>query len=222
MTQSAFACQTYEPAPLPAIGIRLLTADDWRIYRDLRQRILDLGDGRFFSDSYMREKQLADETAWREWCTERPDHCICGIFDAATLIGVMMVTQYETLGDDVVEWEAIWLDPRYRRRGIARKAYEYIQQWTEAQGYRRVVSFIRTDNERARTIRVKQGARLISTKHDEVWADGSIGDVHTFILDLPRAKRRTRKRQALQRLEQIKLLNDGETHPNNPSLAVVG
>ena len=99
-----------------------------------------------------------------------------------------MVTRYDGLGDRTVEWEAVWLDPRYRRLGIARRAYEKAQEWTEAHGYNRVVSFIRADNLRMRHIREGQGARLVATKHDEVWADGSVADVHTFLRDLHPAK----------------------------------
>ena len=195
---------------IPAIHIRVLTADDSHAYRALRQRILDLGDGRYFSDSYIREKQLNNEHACHEWCSERPDHCIFGTFAGAALVGIMMVTQYGQPEDRAVEWEAIWLDPNYRRLGIAKQAYQKIQQLTENQGYRRVITFIRTDNERARHIRQKQGARLISTKHDEVWADGSIGDVHTFILDLYPTISRTKQVRALRRLEADQFENQDQ------------
>jgi RimJ/RimL family protein N-acetyltransferase len=192
----------------PDIRIRPLTGNDSAAYRALRQRILALGDGRCFSDSYIREKQLKTEHAWREWCTERPDHCIFGTFDKTALIGVMMVTQYDSVGDDTVEWEAVWLEPRYRRVGIAKLAYQMAQQWTELRGYRRVVGFIRTDNQRARDIFERLGGRYISTKHDEVWADGSIGDVHTFMLDLQPAALHARQRQTLRHLSEARLLAD--------------
>src|SRR5215831_5368447 len=169
---------------VPQIHVRSLTGDDSIAYRVLRQRILNLGDGRCFSDSYIREKQLKTEYAWREWCTETSDHCIFGMFDKNELIGVMMVTRYDGFGDRTVEWEAVWLEPRYRRLGIAKQAYERAQEWTERNGYRRVVGFIRTDNTRAREIFERLGGRYICTKHDEVWADGSIGGFHTFLLDL--------------------------------------
>jgi RimJ/RimL family protein N-acetyltransferase len=169
---------------VPQVYIRPLTGDDSIAYRTLRQRILDLGDGRCFSDSYVREKQLKTEYAWHQWCTETQDHCIFGTFDADELIGVMMVTRYEGFGDRTVEWEAVWLDPRYRRLGIAKQAYQRAQEWSERNGYHRVVGFIRADNARAREIFERLGGRYICTKHDEVWADGSIASFHTFLLDL--------------------------------------
>ena len=204
-----------------AVHVRLLTANDFEAYRTLRQRILDLGDGRYFSDSYIREKNLKTEHAWREWCTETPDHCIFGTLDGNELIGILMVTRYRGFGDRTVEWEAVWLDPRYRRLGIARRAYEKAQQWTRSQGYNRVVSFIRTDNLRMRYIREKQGARLVATKHDEVWADGSIGDVHTFLLDLRPTSLKTQQVQALRHLNETGLLEqDRQKLSDQAALAV--
>ena len=49
----------------------------------------------------------------------------------------MMVTRYDGFGDRTVEWEAVWLEARYRRLGIAKQAYERAQEWTERNGYRR-------------------------------------------------------------------------------------
>jgi RimJ/RimL family protein N-acetyltransferase len=166
------------------IVIRPLNGNDAPAYCALRRRVLDLGDGRYFSDSFIRENQLQSERAWRDWCTEKADHCIFGTFLDGALIGVMMITRYDGYGERTVEWEAIWLDPVYRRQGLARLAYAHVHQWTREHGYDRVALFIRADNLRSLNIHQKLGARYISTKHNEIWADGSIADVHTFILDL--------------------------------------
>ena len=45
--------------------LRPLTAKDVEAYRALRQKVLAIGDGRYFSDSYTREAQLNDNPAWR-------------------------------------------------------------------------------------------------------------------------------------------------------------
>ncbi len=181
-------------------AIRLLTAADVQAYRALRQRVLQLGDGRYFSDSYMREKQLTNDRLWRDWCSEKPDHCIFGTFIDGELIGVMMITHYDGFGDRTVEWEAIWLDPRYRQRGFAKLAYDQLQHWTNDHGFKRVVLFIRADNLRSLYIHQKLGACYISTKRNEVWADGSIADAHSFILDLRKPARETHQQDALLHL----------------------
>ncbi|HUY68002.1 MAG TPA: GNAT family N-acetyltransferase [Alphaproteobacteria bacterium] len=181
--------------------VRPLTADDTATYRMLREEILAMGDGRYFSDSYEREARLS-ESQWYLWCTETPQHCIFGIFDRDYLIGVMMVTQYGEPADRKVEWEAIWLDPHYRRQGIARTAYRQIQQWTLDRGYDRVILYIRADNKRSQDIHRKQGARYGYTKHGEVWADGSIADAHVFTMDIHALTSGQNRRQTLRHLEE--------------------
>jgi RimJ/RimL family protein N-acetyltransferase len=155
------------------ITLRPLTPADVHDYRALRQHVLDIGEGRFFADSYTREAALT-ESQWRDWCTERREHCIIGIFDHAKLIGAMTATQYRAPEDRTAEWEAIWIHPTYRRQGIARRAYQRIELWTRANGYERVALHIRADNLRSQHIHTEQGARYQFTKRNEIWADGSI------------------------------------------------
>lgn len=163
--------------------VRPLTAEDTAAYRDLRQKVLRLGDGKYFSDSYTREASLSDEE-WRLWCTEKAHHCIFGTFDQNTLIGVMMVTQHGQPEDKQVEWEAIWLEPAYRGKGIASLAYRKVHEWSLQQGYSKVALYIRDDNQHSINIHEKMGARYVSTKRAETWADGSVADVHAFKLSL--------------------------------------
>ena len=167
--------------------LRPLTAKDVEAYRALRQKVLAIGDGRYFSDSYTREAQL-NERQWREWCTETPEHCIFGTFDKDRLIGVMMITQHGAIQDRTVEWEAIWLDPHYRKQGIAKRAYEQIQKWTIEQGYNRVALYIRADNLRSQQIHRNHGAQYLHIKRAEIWADGSVEDTLCFALDLSSVK----------------------------------
>jgi GNAT superfamily N-acetyltransferase len=165
--------------------IRTLKAADHEIYRALRNRIRKSPEGRFFSDSYEREDQLT-ESQWLEWCREKPEHCIFGTFIGNELIGIVMVTQYGPPEDRTAEWEATWLDPRYRGTGIISATYEKVRDWTEAQGYATVKVFIRDDpqNKHWRDVRKKQGFVQIGVKDNVQWADGSIASMHVFVLDL--------------------------------------
>ena len=109
---------------LPRQGIRAIARclgpDDAQAYRALRKRILDIGDGRFFSDSYEREGRLLTDQQWRDWCTEGREHCIIGTFVDGQLAGVMAITQQWPALPHVVEWEATWLAPEYRGFGRSR------------------------------------------------------------------------------------------------------
>jgi GNAT superfamily N-acetyltransferase len=159
------------------LAVRPLTAADAPAYRRLRQHILDIGDGRYFSDSYAREAAL-DEKGWRAWCTETRSHAIIGLFD------IMMITQQGGHDSPVVEWEATWVDPRYRSTGIAKAGYAAVEQWTKQNGFTHAVVFIRADNVKSREIRERTGFVPIYTIHNETWADGSTGDTVAYVRDL--------------------------------------
>lgn len=118
------------------VVIRPLTAADSPAYRDLRQKILNTKDALYFSNSYTREQQLT-ENQWLEWCTETPEHCILGTFANTELIGILMITRQGGSDSPIVEWEAAWLEPRYRGIGIGKLAYEKARQWSRDQGYAR-------------------------------------------------------------------------------------
>jgi GNAT superfamily N-acetyltransferase len=171
---------------------RPLTSADAPTYRALRRHVLAIGDGRFFADSYTREAAL-DKTQWREWCAEKQGHCIIGTFDRRALIGVVMITQYGPAADRTVEWEAAWLDPRYRRQGVTQRVYQQVEQWTKDHGYRFVRVFIRDDNTRWQDIRLRQGFACTHTTPDIRWADGTLAAAKAYARDLtiPVPKRET-------------------------------
>lgn len=171
------------PRDTSSITIRALTPADTPAYRALRRKILSTSDARYFSDSYTREHQLT-ESQWVEWCTERPEHCVLGTFAGAELIGVLMITRQGGRESPVVEWEAAWLDSRYRGAGIGKRAYARARQWTQEQGYKYVVGFIRAVYTPALDICRNQGFVYAYTIRSERWADGSTADTHAFLLDL--------------------------------------
>jgi RimJ/RimL family protein N-acetyltransferase len=175
------------PASIAKLIVRPLRARDGRAYRCLRQRILDIGEGKYFSSSYAREKKFSRDADWEEWCTETQDHCTFGTFLGDELIGIMGIVAHGKRSDATVEWEATWLHPRYRRYGIAKVAYKEVFRWTILHDYQRAIVLIREDNERSRSIREKQGAIFSHSLINEVWADGSIANVDVYTFDLSRA-----------------------------------
>jgi RimJ/RimL family protein N-acetyltransferase len=191
------------PFRLDQLIVRPLTADDSAAYRQVRQKILAIGDGKYFSSSYTRENGFKTEEQWHDWCAETQEHCTMGTFCGGKLIGIMGIVRYGPPENCAVEWEATWLDPEYRRSGVARLAYEKVQQWTKDHGYKYAVVLIRDQNTRSREIRERQGAVYMHTKRDEMWADGSVGDVHYFILDVWRSGQGIIQGQAIQQLEAI-------------------
>jgi RimJ/RimL family protein N-acetyltransferase len=184
------------------VVIRPLAAADSEAYRRLRHHILEIGEGKFFSSSYTKEQQFTSEDQWRERCTETPVRCTIGIFVEGALVGIMGILPYGDPGNLTTEWEATWIDPKYRRSGIARQAYEKVRAWSHEHGYRYAIIDIRADNTRSREIREKQGAMYLCTKRNVTWADGSTADAHFFMLNLsPEAERSRSMGQAVGFLE---------------------
>jgi RimJ/RimL family protein N-acetyltransferase len=164
------------------VVIRPLTAADGEAYRRLRQHILDSGDGKFFSSSYTREQQFTSEDHWRKWCTETPVRCTIGVFVDAELVGVSGIVPSGDPENLITEWQATWLDPKYRKSGVARQAYEKRHQWSYDHGYRYAVGDVHADNVRALEIWKRQGNALyLFTQRDVTWADGSTADTHFFM-----------------------------------------
>jgi RimJ/RimL family protein N-acetyltransferase len=184
------------------VVIRPLTAEDSQAYRRLRQHILELGDGRVFSSSYTREQQLTSEQQWREWCTETPTRCTIGSFVDGALVGITCILVCGDPTNLTVEWYATWMDPEYRRSGIAKQAREAVRAWSHDHGYRYAITDIRADNTLFREVREKEGAMYLFTQRDVTWADGSTADTNFFMLNLsPGAERSRSGGQAIAFLE---------------------
>ncbi len=174
------------------VVIRPLTAADSGAYRRLRQHILDIGDGRFFSSSYTKEQQLTSEEQWREWCAETPLGCTIGTFVEGELIGITGILPCGDPRNLTAEWNATWFDPKYRRSGIASQARQKVREWSYEHGYRYAIVDIRADNTLNREIREKDGAMYLCTERDVTWADGSTADTHYFMLALSPGAERSR------------------------------
>lgn len=166
------------------VTIRPLSGNDSVAYFALRQHIRDIGEHRYFSDSYTRESVLDSEELKRGWCEEKPSHCIMGAFANDRLIGAMMITRQGGPDSPVVVWEATWLDPAFRQSGVASAAYRSVRKWSEDRGYRYAAASIRDDNQKSQEIRRSQGFSYAYTDSDEIWANGEKADAHTFLLDL--------------------------------------
>jgi len=179
--------------------LRPLTANDAPAYFERRNHILEIGEGHFFSDSYEREDKLITEQQRRDWCAEKHDHCIFGAFTGQNLVGFVMITQFGSPNDKTVEWEAAWVDPRYRGSGLTKALYEEVEQWTVSEGYRFVKSFIREDNKRWLDIRRRTGFVEVGTKYVSHWADNTDGNMVILIRDLSAPKPQQQK--ALHHLE---------------------
>jgi RimJ/RimL family protein N-acetyltransferase len=170
-----------DPIRPDQVVFRPLSASDSDAYRRLRQRILDIGEGKFFNSSYDRERQFTSEAQWHERCAETPVRCTIGTFVDGELVGIMGILPYGDPEHRTAELEATWIDPRYRRSGVARQAYDRVRQWCVDRGYLYAVVEIRADNARSREIREKQGCMYLFTRRNVAWEDGSTGDTRFYL-----------------------------------------
>lgn len=168
--------------PADQLVIRPLGSADSETYRRLRQRILELGDGKYFNSSFETERRLTTDAQWREYCAETPDRCKLGIFVSGALVGSMGVGTHLAGRHRFAVIEAVWLDPQYRKAGIAEQAYKRLRQWCVEHDYFYLISEIRADNTRAREIREKQGAVYLFTRRNLKWADGSTADTVFYLM----------------------------------------
>lgn len=161
---------------LDRVVMRPLTGADSAAYRRLRQHVLDIGEGRFYSSSYTMERQLTSEEQWREWCTETPVRCTIGFFIEGELIGIMGIASYGDPRNHTVEFSTSWIPPKYRGSSLARRGRERVREWCREHEYRYALIDIRTDNPRRRETREREGAVYLYTKRNVTWADGSTCD----------------------------------------------
>jgi RimJ/RimL family protein N-acetyltransferase len=190
------------PVEPDRIVIRPLTASDSGAYRALRQHILEIGEGKFFSSSYTREQQLTTEAAWGAWCSETALRCIIGSFVDGALVGIMAIQPCGDPRHRTAEWDSTWIAPAYRTSGVARQSYEHVRAWSLEHGYRYVIVDVRADNTRSLQIREKQGAIYLCTQRDVTWADGSTADTHYLMMSIvPEAERARSTAQAVGLLE---------------------
>ena len=166
------------------VVLRPLTAADSAAYRRLRQHVLDIGEGRFYSSSYTMEQQLTTEEQWREWLTEKPTRCTIGSFIEGDLIGIIGMAAYGDPGNLIAEFSVSWIPPKYRKSGLARRGRDKAREWCREHGYKYAVLDIRADNSRMQETRKKEAAVYRYTKRNVTWADGSTGDANFFIEDL--------------------------------------
>jgi GNAT superfamily N-acetyltransferase len=172
------------PVSLDRIVIRPLTAADTAAYRRLRQYVLDIGEGGFFSTSYPAERQLTTEQQWSEWLTETPVRCIIGFFIDGDLIGHMGAVSYGDPRYLTAELLGSWIAPKYRRTGLAKLGREKVREWCRERGYKYTITDIRSDNHGRMETRRKEGAVYVYTRPKVRWADGSTADAHMIMESL--------------------------------------
>jgi ribosomal protein S18 acetylase RimI-like enzyme len=128
--------------------IRDTTEDDWQLLRTIRLQALQDSPDAFTSD-YGAEARH-DEQQWRDWL--RSDMWLLAFENGTALapVGVIAATREPAglAGEHFVS--SLWVDPRHRRRGIARGLVEAAAERVAADGATAVFLWVLDGNEAAR------------------------------------------------------------------------
>ncbi|HEY9563268.1 MAG TPA: GNAT family N-acetyltransferase [Nocardioides sp.] len=122
-----------------SIEVRRLSADDWRDWRNLRLRsLVDSPDA--FGSTSVREEAFTEET-WRQRAEDSTIAYVDGV--PAAMGGSFDIDQQRT------QIVAMWTDPAFRQRGLARLVLEDIVARARERG-RRVMLDVTRGNDAAR------------------------------------------------------------------------
>jgi GNAT superfamily N-acetyltransferase len=133
-----------------ATSIRRLDAEDWQLYR--RVRLDALKEAPYaFGSTYENEAHL-DEAAWRQRMSGR-------VRFVAEVDGVVAGTVSAGDADStgVAAMTAMWVDPRYRRRGVGDLLVKHLLDWARDDGYDQMVLWVTDVNADARRLYERNG-----------------------------------------------------------------
>ena len=150
--------------------VRVLPADEWRTWRDIRLRSLaDAPDA--FGSTLAREQGFTEDD-WRQRVT--------GISVLATVDGVPAALGGGfRVRDGWMQVFAMWTDPAYRRRGLAVQVLDVVVAAARAEG-RRLVLDVAQGNSAARTAYERYG--FVATGESEPIREGTTARADLMVL----------------------------------------
>jgi GNAT superfamily N-acetyltransferase len=127
-----------------------LTPDDWQLYR--RVRLAALKEAPYaFGSTYAGERD-APETRWRQTLRDRTRF-------VAEEEGVVAGTVSGGDGDasGAAAMTAMWVDPRFRRRGVGDLLVKTLLDWARSNGYGQMLLWVTDGNAGAERLYARHG-----------------------------------------------------------------
>jgi ribosomal protein S18 acetylase RimI-like enzyme len=150
--------------------VRVLPADEWRTWREIRLRSLAESPDAF--GSTLAREQRFTEDDWRQR--------VGGLAVLATVDGVPAALGGGfRVRDGWMQVVAMWTDPAYRRRGLAARILDVVVAAARAEG-RRLVLDVAEGNPAARTAYERYG--FVATGESEPIREGSTARAHLMVL----------------------------------------
>ena len=142
------------------IDVRIVSSDDWSLWRDLRLKALSDAPDTF--GATLADWESADERRWRRRLAEGP-------------LNVVAVTDEQAVGqasgtalndDERVELISMWVAPEARGTGVAEALIEAVSEWARRLGAVAVRLSVRQANERAIRLYQRTGFVLVDEPGD--------------------------------------------------------
>jgi len=132
------------------LEIRQLGVEDWRVFRDVRLAALKEAPYAFGS-TFEREVGASSES-WRNRLTDRTRF-------VAEMGGQVAGTVSAGPGEfaGVAALTALWVDPRFRGRGVGSRLVEAVVDWTRVRGLAQVLLWVTDVNQNAERLYVRHG-----------------------------------------------------------------
>lgn len=138
--------------------IRKVRPDEWRLWRDVRLRMLR-DDAAFFSSRYEDAVREPDET-WLRWVRDADagevKALLCAV-DAATGQWIGVVGGFVRIDPSEAQLISMWVAPEARGRGVARVLIRELAGWAASRGCATVFLFVQEANAPAQALYARMG-----------------------------------------------------------------
>jgi RimJ/RimL family protein N-acetyltransferase len=136
--------------------VRRTRTTDWEELRELRMRALADAPDAF--SSTLEEAAALPEAVWREWAEGGPASADFLVREDGLAVGMVAIF-IEPSTPGRTQLAAMWVDPRHRRRGIARGLIDQAVRWSAELQAHEVILWVTDSNTAARTLYEQAGFR---------------------------------------------------------------
>ena len=138
------------PVKPGTVEVRRLQSEDWRLYRTVRVRAL-LDAPEAFGSSAAEAKRLGEEEWRRRVSTRAAFVALAG----TAAVGLVSGIEADQAGE--AELISMWVDPRWRRQGVAGLLIQAVTDWATAQGFSALRLWVADGNEKAERLYARAG-----------------------------------------------------------------
>ncbi len=135
------------------ISVRVLTGDDWQLFREVRLEALHEAPYAFGSTVRDWQGERDSEERWRRRLTEVPFNVIAYV--DADPVGIASGTSPNE--DGAAELISMWVAPFARGQGIADALVDAVVRWASEENVEELSADVMEDNDRARAFFARRG-----------------------------------------------------------------